>query len=71
MDGFEFEIEWCSDSIEDQEQKIKVYKNHCLDEKLAFYKLMSERPSLMLDNENRLRYSVYIDDVIKYYMNER
>lgn len=65
------EIDWCSDSIEDRELKINIYKNHCLDEKIAFYKLMSARPSLMLDDENKLRYDSYIDDVIEYYKNGR
>lgn len=65
------EIDWCSDSIGDRELKITIYKNHCLDEKIAFYKLMSSRPSLMLDDGNKLRYDSYIDDVIGYYKNGR
>lgn len=45
--------------------RIKIYKNHCIDEKMKFYRMVKNNPELLNVGDNRLRYNCYIDDIIK------
>lgn len=44
--------------------RMKSYKNHCIDEKMSFYKMVKDNPELLSIGDNKLRYHCYIDDVI-------
>ena len=50
-------------------EKLDIYKNHCVDEKLCFYNFIVKNLKLLENNEIYLRYIAYIDDIILYFRN--
>ena len=50
-------------------EKLDIYKNHCMDEKLCFYNFIVKNLKLLENNEIYLRYIAYIDDIILYFRN--
>ena len=50
-------------------EKLDIYKNHCVDEKLCFHNFIVKNLKLLENNEIYLRYIAYIDDIILYFRN--
>lgn len=49
--------------------KLNIYRNHCISEKVCFYNFIVKNLRLLEDNEIYLRYIAYIDDVLIYLKN--
>ena len=49
--------------------KLNIYRNHCISEKVCFYNFIVKHLRLLEDNEIYLRYIAYIDDVLIYLKN--
>ena len=49
--------------------KLNIYRNHCMSEKVCFYNFIVKHLRLLEDNEIYLRYIAYIDDVLIYLKN--
>ena len=49
--------------------KLNIYRNHCISEKVCFYNFIVKHLRLLEDNEIYLRYIAYIDDVLLYLKN--
>ena len=49
--------------------KLNIYRNHCMSEKVCFYNYIVKHLRLLEDNEIYLRYIAYIDDVLIYLKN--
>ena len=49
--------------------KLNIYRNHCISEKVCFYNFIVKNLRLLEDNEIYLRYIAYIDDILIYLKN--
>ena len=49
--------------------KLNIYRNHCISEKVCFYNFIVKNLRLLEDNEIYLKYIAYIDDVLIYLKN--
>lgn len=49
--------------------KLNIYRNHCISEKVCFYNFIVKNLRLLEDNEIYLRYIAYIDDVLLFLKN--